>query len=525
MRLVNWVMCECVCVCVSECIARASPVTMPKNAQLIALAQRRNLRVPAAECRVDRRGLWQFFEVRERWEGRDPRCYTEVVAWFRGTSDRPGKPRGAQFWLDLCAHCGQDRAPYDEVSVNDPMKITVEHWYSQSMAGDRHGLLHGWMNLHAVEWGFNNSLDFKSSDSPAEQQFLGLRAYRMHRSFLNWFNTCRNSELPTLSFLQSTHCTDTDMATPIYLSSGLRHSGLTRQLFLPFGAAQGLRSGVKRARVEEVVEAQEGEAQEGEAEEAQEEAPAPEPMTREVATQTDPDEVLRALKSAIARYEVGARRASRCAAGQPGSGARRGRGCQQRPGGRLGGRGRQRRRHGEGRGRRRRRRRGGRQDAVRGRGRRAAGRAVTARRKAAAGNRRVVKPSRCSWPGCKDGFNVARQRGYTFCGKKGGVGGRATGCIAKAKRLEREVGKEAREGAMERVPQAARGHGGAPGALGPGCVVVGFFRLVIRVNACPKKPTGSTPPHPCAHGRSRSGGDHGRSLVRRNGTQRRRRRR
>ena len=435
-------MCECVCVCVSECIARASPVTMPKNAQLIALAQRRNLRVPAAECRVDRRGLWQFFEVRERWEGRDPRCYSEVVAWFRGTSDRPGKPRGAQFWLDLCAHCGQDRAPYDEVSVNDPMKITVEHWYSQSMAGDRHGLLHGWMNLHAVEWGFNNSLDFKSSDSPAEQQFLGLRAYRMHRSFLNWFNTSKNSELPTLAFLQSTHCTDTDMATPIYLSSGLRHSGLTRQLFLPFGAAQGLRSGVKRARVEEVVEAQEGEAQEGEAEEAQEEAPAPEPMTREVATQTDPDEVLRALKSAIARYEAAlgappdAQPASQEAepdAGEVASSAL------EAVSGDEGDND---------------------DDTEKGEdegddddeeddkmpsGDEADEQPVAPSppdARPAAGNRRVVKPSRCSWPGCKDGFNVARQRGYTFCGKKGGVGGRATGCIAKAKRLEREVGKK-----------------------------------------------------------------------------------
>jgi hypothetical protein len=54
-----------------------------KEAQLAALAQRRNLRVPPAEYRVDRRGLWQFFEVRERWEGQDPKCYSEVVAWFR----------------------------------------------------------------------------------------------------------------------------------------------------------------------------------------------------------------------------------------------------------------------------------------------------------------------------------------------------------------------------------------------------------------------------------------------------------
>lgn len=414
---------------------------MPKETQLVALAQRRKLRVPPTEYRVDRRGLWQFFEVRERWEGQDPKCYSETIEWFKGKNDRPGKPRGAQFWLDLCAHCGQDRVPYEELSANDPMKITVEHWYSQSMAGDRHGLLHGWMNLHAVEWGFNNTLDFKSCDSPAEQQFLGLRAYRMHRSFLNWFNTSRNSELPTLAFLQSTYCTDTDMTTPIYLSSGLRHSGLTRQLFLPFGAAQGLRSGVKRARVEEVVE----EAQE-EAEVAQEEAPAqepaPEPMTREVATQTEPDEVLSALKSAIAQYEAAlgpppdaqppSQEEAEPEAGEADNSALEAVSGEEDNGDETEA-----------------------ADDSDEEGEEEYDKLPSGDKaderppalppppaKVAAGNRRVVKLFRCTWPGCNDGFNRARQSGYTQCGKKGGVRGCATGCIAKAQRLEAKVGKK-----------------------------------------------------------------------------------
>ena len=36
------------------------------DSALTALARRRQLRVPAAEHRVDRRGIWQFLEVRER---------------------------------------------------------------------------------------------------------------------------------------------------------------------------------------------------------------------------------------------------------------------------------------------------------------------------------------------------------------------------------------------------------------------------------------------------------------------------
>ena len=314
---------------------------MPKNAQLIALAQRRNLRVPAAECRVDRRGLWQFFEVRERWEGRDPKSYTEVVAWFRGTSDRPGKPRGAQFWLDLCAHCGQDRAPYDEVSVNDPMKITVEHWYSQSMAGDRHGLLHGWMNLHAVEWGFNNSLDFKSSDSPAEQQFLGLRAYRMHRSFLNWFNTkpqqrVADAFLPAIDALHGHGHGHADLSLERPAPLGLDAPTLPALwggAGPPLGRKARARGGSSGGAGGGGAGGGGGGGAGGGASAGAHDARGGN-ANRSRRGPEGPQERHCAVRG-------GARPTPRRAAGQPGSGARRGRGCQQRPGGRLGGRGRQ----------------------------------------------------------------------------------------------------------------------------------------------------------------------------------------
>ena len=226
--------------------------------QLGALVQRRKqLRLPAVEHRVDLRGFWQYFEVRERWGGADPRRYEEIVEWFRGRNDRPGTPRGAQVWLDLCRVCGQDPRPYDAIPATDPMKLTVEHYFCQAMAGDWSVLRNGLMGLYAVESGFNNSAEFKTLDSLAEQAFLGQRSYRNHCAYLSWLHTARNHELPSLAYLQSTHCTDTMLTTPIYLSSGLRASGRTRQLYLPFGAAQGLRSAVKRARVEEVVQADE----------------------------------------------------------------------------------------------------------------------------------------------------------------------------------------------------------------------------------------------------------------------------
>lgn len=222
--------------------------------QLQQLARRRQLRLPEAAHRVDRRGFWQFVEVRERWGGCDPRRYEDITAWFRGRNDVKGLPCGAQVWLDLCRWCGQDPVPYDELPATDVAKLTVEHWFSQAAIGDWSVLRNGLMGLYAVEWGFNNSAEFKTLDSLAERAFLGERTYRNHVAFLGWLHTKRNHTLPSMAFLQSTHCVDAELAAPVYLSSGMRATGRTRQLFLPFGAAQGLRSGVKRARVEEVVD-------------------------------------------------------------------------------------------------------------------------------------------------------------------------------------------------------------------------------------------------------------------------------
>ena len=222
---------------------------------LSALVRRRGLRLPASENRVDRRGFWQFLEVRERWGGADPNKYEEIRDWFRGRNDKSGTPRGGQVWLDLCRWCGQDPKPYDSIPASDPVKLTVEHWFSQCMSGDWPVLRNGLMGLYAVEWGFNNTAEFKTIDSLAEVAFLGQRSHRNHCAFIGWLHTKKNHQLPSLAFLQSTHCVDTDLATPIYLSSGMRATGRTRQLYLPFGAAQGLRSGLKRARVEEEGEA------------------------------------------------------------------------------------------------------------------------------------------------------------------------------------------------------------------------------------------------------------------------------
>jgi hypothetical protein len=132
------------------------------------------------------------------------------------------------------------------------MKLTVEHFFCQSMSGDWAVLRNGLMGLFAMENGFNNSAEFKTSDSLAEQAFLGQRTSRNHRAYISWLHTKRNHERPSLAFLQSTFCTDMELAAPIYLSSGMRATGRTRQLYIPLGAAQGLRSGIKRACVEEV---------------------------------------------------------------------------------------------------------------------------------------------------------------------------------------------------------------------------------------------------------------------------------
>jgi hypothetical protein len=212
------------------------------NQELMRLGQRRKIQLPLQQHHVDRRGIWQVYEIREQWGGADPDSYMHVTRWFKGQYPDRGRASGRQVWLDLLRWAGQDPRPYDDIPSNDPFKLSIEHLFCQSMAGDWKVLKHGLMSLYAVEMWLNNSAEFKGNGSLAERAFLGHRTYQNHLQFMNWLHTGKNYRLPSLAFLQSTACTDTELATPIYLSSGMRVSGLTRQLYLPYGAAAGLRS-------------------------------------------------------------------------------------------------------------------------------------------------------------------------------------------------------------------------------------------------------------------------------------------
>ena len=148
---------------------------------------------------------------------------------------------------------GYKPAHYDDIPEKHPMKLQLEHWFCKHLVDTKSMLHRGLMNLYLLEGAFNNSASFKESDAFAKIAFFGSRANRTHKAFVRWALKPENAKLPSLNFLMSTDCIDTEFTTPIYVSSGERVSGRFRQLSLPFGAAAGLRSGsVKRARVEEV---------------------------------------------------------------------------------------------------------------------------------------------------------------------------------------------------------------------------------------------------------------------------------
>ena len=88
--------------------------------QLVALGKRRGLRVPAPEHRVDRRGFWQFFEVRERWGGADPKRYQEVTEWFRGASNS-----GRAVSIDSTIACATSAGKPPERSVRWVPTVTA----------------------------------------------------------------------------------------------------------------------------------------------------------------------------------------------------------------------------------------------------------------------------------------------------------------------------------------------------------------------------------------------------------------
>lgn len=202
------------------------------EADLKRVAKRRQLALPEPKYRIDCRGFWQYHEVLERWGNEDPKDYKELVSWFRGKNDRKNAPPGAKFWLDMLVMFGHDPEPYDVIPTNHPFKLHVEHMFCQNMMGEDSSLRNGMMNLFALEGGFNMAVEFKESNTRAKLAFFGSRTERNHRSFLRWRDTKDNRNLPSTCFLRSVHCTDTELCAPRYMSSGLRSTGMTRQLRL-----------------------------------------------------------------------------------------------------------------------------------------------------------------------------------------------------------------------------------------------------------------------------------------------------
>ena len=109
---------------------------------LATLCKRQNIPVPLPEHRGNARTrcLGRFSEVIDRWDGLDPNSYTELIQWWRGKNDVPGKTKGADFWLALCTWCGRPAVPYDDIPTTlatpeGRLKLTIEHWFSQAMVG------------------------------------------------------------------------------------------------------------------------------------------------------------------------------------------------------------------------------------------------------------------------------------------------------------------------------------------------------------------------------------------------------
>jgi len=199
------------------------------EADLNRVAKRRDLIIPSPKYRIDVRGFWQYHEVRERWGHQDPKDYNEIIRWFRGKNDRKNAPPGAKFWLDMLVMFGHDPAPYDDIPNQHPLKMHVEHMFCQNMMGENSSLRNGMMNLYALESGFNTTVEFKESNTRVKLAFFGSRTERNHRAYLRWRDTGDNRNLPSMFFLRSVHCTDTDLTTPRYMASGLRSTGMTRQ--------------------------------------------------------------------------------------------------------------------------------------------------------------------------------------------------------------------------------------------------------------------------------------------------------
>lgn len=202
------------------------------EADLKRVAKRRQIALPEQKYRIDCRGFWQYHEVLERWGSEDPKEYNELVLWFRGKNDKRGAPSGGKFWLDMLRTFGHDPANYDDIPKNHPLKLHVEHMFCQNLCGEDSSLKKSMMNLFALESGFNMAVEFKESNTRAKLAFFGRRTERNHRAFIRWRDTKNNRDLPSMYFLRSVHCTDTELCAPRYMASGLRSTGMTRQLRL-----------------------------------------------------------------------------------------------------------------------------------------------------------------------------------------------------------------------------------------------------------------------------------------------------
>jgi len=224
--------------------------------QLLVISKRKGVPIPAANTRVHLRGLYQFYELLERFGSRDP-SNAEIIDWFKtNKGSLPTHPDGRQVWLDLCRLLGHEPRPYEQIATNNPLKLQIEHWFCQHLAGDRLIFINGIVGRLMAEQAFNNSPEFKCAGSPAKDAFFGHEAAAFQRQFVSWANTGENYKLPSICFLQSTFASRFDMlTTPIYLSSGLRSTNRTRQLSVSsFFAPEVVRAAPKRARIEEVFE-------------------------------------------------------------------------------------------------------------------------------------------------------------------------------------------------------------------------------------------------------------------------------
>lgn len=163
---------------------------------MVEISRRKGVAIPPVGTRVHLRGLYQFQEVLSRFGTGDPANYNDRIEWFKtNAGSTPTRPDGRQVWLHLCKLLGYEPKAYELFSSTDPIKLSLEHWFCQNMAGDRAALRSGIAGIYVCEMAFNNSREFKCADSPAKDAFFGHKAARLQRQFIRWVNTKENYKL------------------------------------------------------------------------------------------------------------------------------------------------------------------------------------------------------------------------------------------------------------------------------------------------------------------------------------------